>query len=66
MAFSAFISVGIVLALYPFVVVFYIVLPIVREGRARATQSGELGAPAVALRSAGSTESDGGELGEDA
>jgi uncharacterized membrane protein len=62
---SAFFSVGVALALYAFVVVFYVVLPIVREDRARAAQSGELRAPGIALGSAGAAEADRGELGED-
>ena len=63
---TAFFSVGVALVLYAFVVVFYVVLPIVREDLARATRSGEVRDPAVALRSAGAPEADGGELGEDA
>ena len=63
---AALFSVGVALVLYAFVVVFYVVLPIVREDRARAAQSGDARAPGVAFRGAGATEADGGELGEDA
>lgn len=63
---TSFISVGVALALYAIVVVFYVVLPILREDRTHAVRSGELGAPGVSLRSAGAAEADGGELGEDA
>ena len=72
---TALISVGLALALYAFIVLFYIALPIVREDRALAAQSraaasgrsglGALGGPG-AHESSGTAEADGGDLGEDA
>lgn len=62
---SAFISVGLALALYAFVVLFYVALPIIRERRATAAALGGGGSPGVAHRRTGATESSGSELGED-
>lgn len=63
---SAFFSVPIALMLYAFVVGFYVVLPIIREDRARAEQSDGLRAPGVAHEGTGAAKPDGGDLGEDA
>jgi len=62
---SAFFSVGVALVLYAFVVVFYVVLPIIREDRALAERSGGLSSPGVSHESAGAAKPDGGDLGED-
>lgn len=62
---SAFISVGLALSLYAFVVLFYVALPIIRESRSRAGSSGD-GALGVAHERPRATESSGGDLSEDA
>jgi uncharacterized membrane protein len=63
---TSFISVGVALVMYAFVVLFYVVLPIVREDMRRGMGSGGLGQPDVALRPGGAAKADGGHLGEDA
>lgn len=62
----AFFNVGLALGLYAFVVVFYIVLPIVRERRAAAAALSHRGALGVAHERARAAESGGRDLGEDA
>ena len=62
---SAFVSVGLALALYAFVVGFYVALPIVREDRRRRALSGRRGPLGVTHESAGAAKADGGDLGED-
>jgi uncharacterized membrane protein len=63
---ASLISVGVGLLLYAAVVVFYVVLPILREDRARAALSGPAGPPGVAHGGAGPREPHRGDLGEDA
>jgi uncharacterized membrane protein len=63
---TSFFSVGVALVMYAFVVLFYVVLPIVREDRRRAMGSGGLGQPDVALRPGGPAKAHSGHLGEDA
>ena len=66
---AAFFNVGLALGLYAFVVVFYIVLPIIRERRAAAAAAVALGdrrALGVAHERAGAAKASGGDLGEDA
>ena len=62
---SAFVSVLLALALYAFVVGFYVALPIVREDRRRRALSGQGGPLGVTHESAGAAKTDGGDLGED-
>jgi uncharacterized membrane protein len=62
---AAFYNVGLALGLYGFVVVFYIVLPIIRERRAAAAALGYGGAFGVAHERARAAESSGRDLGED-
>jgi uncharacterized membrane protein len=62
---SALLNVGLALALYAFVVVFYVVLPIIREDLALAEASSGLRSPGLAHESAGAAIADGGDLGED-
>lgn len=62
---SALLNVGVALVLYAFVVIFYVVLPIIREDRVLAERSG-VRSPGLSHESAGAAETDGGDLGEDA
>ena len=61
---AAFVSVGLALVLYAFVVGFYVVLPILREDHANATRSGRGGSLGVAHESSGAAKTDGGDLSE--
>jgi uncharacterized membrane protein len=63
---SALFNVDLALSLYGFVVVFYIVLPIIRERRAAAAALGDGGALGVAHERTRAAESSGSDLGEDA
>lgn len=63
---SALLNVGVALVLYAFVVVFYVVLPIIREDRALTEASRGLGSPGVSHEYAGAAEPDSRDLGEDA
>ena len=66
---AALFNVGLALSLYAFVVVFYIVLPIIRERRAAAAAAAALGhggALGVAHERARAAESSGRDLGQDA
>jgi uncharacterized membrane protein len=62
---SAFFSVGLALALYAFVVLFYMALPIVRENRDRAAASADRLSPGLPHERATAPESRGRDLGED-
>ncbi len=63
----SFVSVSVALLVYAFVVLFYVVLPIVREDRSRAAAaSGGQGSVGPSFRGASASETHGGDLGEDA
>ncbi|MEA2644419.1 MAG: hypothetical protein QOG08_1445, partial [Chloroflexota bacterium] len=61
---TAFFNVTLALALYAFVVLFYIALPITRERRAMAASSGG-GALGLSHGGAAAAKAGGGDLGED-
>ncbi|HXD82304.1 MAG TPA: TMEM175 family protein [Candidatus Acidoferrum sp.] len=63
---ASFVSVGVALALYAFIVLFYVALPILREDRGRPVASALSGPNPIALGSARAPEPNGGDLGEDA
>ena len=63
---SAFFSVGLALALFAFVVLFYMALPIIRESRARTEALRQGGSLRVTHERPAATESSGRDLGEDA
>ena len=63
---ASFVSVGIALALYAFIVLFYVAMPILREDRARAAGSALAGSHPVALGGARAAEPHSGDFGEDA
>jgi uncharacterized membrane protein len=63
---AAFFNVVLALALYAFVVVFYVVMPILREDWALAAASRSPGSPGLSHEGTGAAEPDGGDLGEDA
>lgn len=62
---AALVNVGLALALFAFIVLFYLALPIIREDRERAAHSSERGAPRLAHEDARAAEADRGDLGED-
>lgn len=62
---TALVNVGVALSLYAFVVLFYLVLPILREDRTRAALSGDRRAPRLAHEDARAAESHRSDLGED-
>jgi len=62
---ASFVNVGAALALYAFIVLFYVAMPILREDRARPAASALSGPNPVALGSARAAEPNGGDLGED-
>jgi uncharacterized membrane protein len=63
---ASFVSVGVALALYAFIVLFYVALPILREDRGRSVASALSGPNPIALGSARAVEPNGGDLSEDA
>ena len=62
---TALVNVGVALSLYAFVVLFYLVLPILREDRTRAALSGERGTPRLAHEGASAAETHRSDLSED-
>ena len=62
---AALFNVGLALALYALVVVFYIVLPIIRERSAAAAALRDRGSLGLAHERSGAAESSGSDLGED-
>jgi hypothetical protein len=53
------------LALYAFIVLFYVAMPILREDRSWTAGSGQAGSGLGALGDARAAESHGGDFGED-
>lgn len=62
---ASFVSVGVALALYAFIVLFYVAMPILRENRGPAADSAQAGSRLVALGGARAAEPNSGDLGED-
>jgi uncharacterized membrane protein len=62
---ASFVSVGVALALYAFIVLFYVAMPILREDRVQRVASSQAGPNPIALGSARAAESHGGDFGED-
>ena len=62
---ASFRSVGIALALYAFIVLFYVAMPILRENRGPAFSSGQAGSHPIAPGGSRSAEPHGGDLRED-
>ena len=62
---ASFVSVGIALVLYAFIVAFYVVLPILREDRGGVVPSAEARPNRVALERTRSAEPDGGDFSQD-
>ena len=62
---ASFVSVGVALALYAFIVLFYVAMPILREDRSWAVASGRAGAGLGALGDARAAEPHSGDLGQD-
>ncbi|MHB8611486.1 MAG: TMEM175 family protein [Candidatus Dormibacteraceae bacterium] len=62
---ASFVSVGVALTLYAFIVLFYVAMPILREDRARAVPSAPAGSNSVTLGSARAAEPGGRDLGQD-
>ena len=60
------VSVGVALALYTVIVLFYVALPILREDRVRPVASVLAGPNPIALGCARAAKPNGGDLGEDA
>jgi uncharacterized membrane protein len=61
----SFVSVGVALALYAFIVLFYVAMPILRENRLPTVHSAPAGSNPVALGGARATEPHSGDLGKD-
>jgi hypothetical protein len=61
----SFVSVGAALALYAFIVLFYVAMPILRENRGPAVHSAQAGSNPVALGGARAAEPGGRDLGQD-
>jgi uncharacterized membrane protein len=61
----SFVSVGVALALYAFIVLFYVAMPILRENRGPAVHSTPVGSNPVALGGARTAKPGGGDLGQD-
>ncbi len=61
----SFVSVGVALALYAFIVLFYVVLPILREDRGWPARSAQTGSSPGALGGARAAEPRSGDLGQD-
>jgi uncharacterized membrane protein len=61
----SFVNVGIALALYAFIVLFYVALPIIREDRPRITPSAEARPHRVALERPRAAEPDSGDFSQD-
>jgi len=62
---ASFVSVGVALALYAFVVLFYVALPILREDRPRTAVSAEARPDRVALERPSAAEPDSGDFSQD-
>jgi uncharacterized membrane protein len=62
---ASFRSVGVALALYAFIVLFYVAMPILREDRGPALRSGQAGSHPIAPRGSRSAEPHSGDLRED-
>lgn len=62
---ASFVSVGVALTLYAFIVLFYVAMPILREDRAQRVASSLAGPNPIALGSARSAEPHGGDFSED-
>jgi uncharacterized membrane protein len=62
---ASFVSVGLALALYAFIVLFYVVLPILREDRGWPARSAQAGSSLGALGGARAAEPHSGDLGQD-
>lgn len=62
---ASFVSVGVALVLYAFIVLFYVALPILRENRPRAAVSAEARPDLVALGRPRSAEPDSGDFSQD-
>lgn len=62
---ASFVSVGVALGLYAFIVCFYVVLPILREDRGWVGTSAEARPNGVALERTRSAEADGGDFSQD-
>jgi uncharacterized membrane protein len=63
---ASFVSVGVALTLYAFIVLFYVALPILRENRAVPAGSVQAGSQPVSLGGARAAEPHSGDFGEDA
>ncbi|HXI95956.1 MAG TPA: hypothetical protein VNG04_07505, partial [Candidatus Acidoferrum sp.] len=63
---AAFVSVGVALALYAFIVLFYVAMPILREDRSRPATSALAGPSSLTLGGPRAAEPNGGDLGQDA
>jgi len=63
---AAFVSVGVALALYAFIVLFYVAMPILRENRPLPATSALGGPNPLTLGSPRAAEPNGRDLGEDA
>jgi uncharacterized membrane protein len=61
----SFVSVGVALALYAFIVLFYVAMPILRENRGPAIGSAQTRSNPVALGGARTAEPHSGDLGQD-
>jgi uncharacterized membrane protein len=61
----SFVSVGVALSLYAFIVLFYVAMPILRENRSLPGGSAQAGSHPVPLGGARAAEAHGGDLGQD-
>jgi hypothetical protein len=62
---ASFVSLGVALALYAFIVLFYVAMPILRENRGPAAGSAQTRSNPVALGGARTAEPGSGDLGQD-
>jgi uncharacterized membrane protein len=62
---ASFVSVGVALVLYAFIVLFYVAMPILRENRGPGTPSAGARLDRVALERPRSPEPDGGDFSQD-
>jgi uncharacterized membrane protein len=62
---ASFVSVGVALALYAFIVLFYVAMPILREDRGWPARSAQPGSSPGALGDARTAEPHSGDLGQD-
>jgi uncharacterized membrane protein len=62
---ASFVSVGVALVLYAFIVLFYVAMPILRENRPRAAVSAEARPDPIALGRPRAAEPDGSDFSQD-